>query len=277
MAFQKLYWTRCLIFAMYSFLQFGIASCVPKCIMLHGDAHFKNTWWMYAHPPHMSHNQGSTARISVFTVLLTSGDELEIGPDRIVQHHPPQASEVPVFVGSWQYLPSLSSSHPLASSLLLPRPSRPSLVSCQPPQTQNPWLYTTQLMSLPLESMNTSTVIHCLGHCRRIQPGLSHGPICAIRSLNASIAWRRPHWSVPAGSRSHRWSFLRRARVLYQFHILAPIFADMWALFTEACLRRCWTRDLQDVVSQRCRTRLGWPLIWISIIVIRHLQVHMWY
>lgn len=48
----------------------------------------------------MSYNQGSTARILVFTVQVTFGDELEIDPDRNVQHRPRQASDVPVFVGS---------------------------------------------------------------------------------------------------------------------------------------------------------------------------------
>ena len=107
--------------------------------------------------------------------------------DRGVQHRLRQASGVPASVGSLQYPLSLYSSHPLASSLLLPRPSPRLSYWCPLLQMLIPWLYTTRLMKLPLESTNTSTTIQCLDPFARIRLGQSHGRICAIPSPSVSI------------------------------------------------------------------------------------------
>ena len=97
---RRLHTSQWLIYAMYPRLRFGVALGVPKCISSHGDAHHTITWSMYAHRPYVCHSQGSTARVSVFNVLLTSRDDLEIDPDNNVQHHPRRASDRPVSVGS---------------------------------------------------------------------------------------------------------------------------------------------------------------------------------
>ena len=85
----------------------------------------------------MSYDQGSIARISVSTALLTSGDGLEIDSDRDMQHRLRQASDVPDSVGSLHFPLSPSSSRQLAFSLPLPRRLRQLSLSCQLLRTRN--------------------------------------------------------------------------------------------------------------------------------------------